>query len=90
MSTGVIKILRVDNIELNTGMFEKDLMIKNRKNSIKRLETNGLNKELSRLIDLQNTLFPEEIDSTEVNPMAQEIPKTFDYVQSINQYFYSR
>ncbi len=86
----MIKILNVEDININKGFFEKDLIFQNNKKSIEH-DLTVLNERLEDLTSLKDTLFPvvlEELSSNVLEDSTSVSDNPFEFVQSINQYFY--
>ena len=85
----VVKILNVEDIDINKGLFQEDLMIKNNKKSDDNPST--FNHKLADLIAMKDILFPvvlEEVTSDALEDSTSVSDNPFQFVQSINQYFY--
>ena len=92
----ILTVLKRNNLEINNGkmniarypdMKNQSLASYNNFFYVKSLfvdnnDIDDLNNELNNLINMYDTLFPEK------NEEVLIVEQTFDYVQSINQYFY--
>ena len=85
----MIKVLNVNDININKDIFKEDLTIKNKKKT-DTFDLDVLNERLINLISMKHTLFPEPIEENTSNNIAIDSTssKPFEYAQSINQYFY--
>jgi len=92
LNKDVIKVLNVEDIEINKGIFEQDLMIKSNKKSNIGDDFSTFSKRLTELATMRDVLFPilveEENYPNDLENSTFIVEDPFEFTQSINQYFY--